>query len=613
MGRSERISMMKHNYSFAKKATAVFLSAVIFAAMLAGMFGILYMAESDYYSSTLTQVQKADQTQMLVDKIERVRYLFLVEGMDPAEYFENTNFEFTIIDGNGYTVLSTYGGMAPECEESMELSDGLYTYTITGYVVPNGGEDIFAGRLSFVELLYQTRYTLIVLEFFAVCVFVVLLIFLFCAAGYRRGETKPRYGTMEKIPFDVFTVLYAAIGIFLGVLLMGGLVTLWRPLSIVVSALFFVLIYLLGLSYLLSFAIRLKVGGLVKNMLICRAVMWIFREFSAFFQRLPLIRKTVVCVVAVLLIDFIALVSFYHTSQYMLYWLIKSIIVVPIIFYIAVALRRLEKGGEQIAKGDLTYQIDTSHMIGDFKEFGNSLNSIREGMSRAVEERIKSERMKTELITNVSHDIKTPLTSIINYVDLIKKEPIESETLREYIAVLDRQSARLKKLIEDLVEASKASTGNLTVDMTPCDIGVLIQQAVGEYDEKLKNAKLEAIVTCPEEPVKIMADGRYMWRVIDNLMNNICKYSQNGTRIYLSLSEERGMAILTFKNISRYPLNISEEELMERFVRGDSSRSTEGSGLGLSIARSLTELQKGRLTLSIDGDLFKAVLTFPTI
>ncbi len=605
--------MKKHNYSFAKKATAVFLSAILFAAILAGMFGILYMAESDYYSSTLTQVQKDAQTQMVYDRIEKIRYLFLYEGTDPVEYFENTNFQFMLTDENGYAVLNTYSGAEAEYEQSVEFTDGIHTYTITGYIVPGAGEDIFAGRLSFIELLYSARYTLIVLEFIAVCAFIVLLIYLFCAAGYRREEARPRYGALEKIPFDVFTVLYGIIAVLLGLILFGGNVLFWNPIALLISALLFICFYLLALSYLLSFAIRLKVGGLVKNMLIYRIFAWLFREIGSFFRHLPLIWKTVLFVGVVLLLDFIAILSCYYTSSYLLYWFIRALILVPVIFYIAVTLRRLETGGKQIAKGDLTYQIDTSHMIGDFKQFGNSLNSIREGMSRAVDERIKSERMKTELITNVSHDIKTPLTSIINYVDLIKKEPIENEAIREYVAVLDRQSARLKKLIEDLVEASKASTGNLTVDMKPCDFGVLLQQAVGEYDEKLKSAGLEAIVTCPEEPVKIMADGRYMWRVIDNLMSNICKYSQPGTRIYLNLAKESGKAVVTFKNISRYSLNISAEELMERFVRGDSSRSTEGSGLGLSIARSLAELQKGRLSLSIDGDLFKATLIFPTI
>lgn len=617
--------MKKHKYSFTKKAIAVFLSAIVFVFILAGAVGIVYMAECDYYSSTLTQVKKAAQSQMVYDKLDKVYELFYY-GEDPAEYFENTNFEFDI-SKNGAALLSTYGGGDILCSEIREYTreyldrneDGeiieqiTEEYAVTGYVVSGDAEDIFGGILSLVELLYSARYTLIVLEFLAVCVFVVLMIFLFCAAGYRNGEEKPQNGTLEKIPFDVFTALYLLIGA-VGFIILGGFsFNSSNSLVLILTCLSLVLLYLLVLSYLISLTVRLKAGGLIKSMLIYRVFAWFFRKIGAFFAHLPLIWKTVVVVAGILFIDFIALISSYYTSSFIGYWLIKNIILVPIIFYIAVTLRRLEAGGKKIAEGDFTYQIDTTHMIGDFKEFGNSLNSISEGMSKAVDERMKSERMKTELITNVSHDIKTPLTSIINYVDLIEKENIDNETLREYIAVLDRQAARLKKLIEDLVEASKASTGNLTVNMTECDVGVLLQQTVGEYDEKLEKADLKAIVTCPEEPVKIMADGRYMWRVFDNLMNNICKYSQSGTRIYLGLEKTNGNAVVTFKNISRVPLNISADELMERFVRGDSSRSTEGSGLGLSIARSLTELQNGTLSLSVDGDLFKATLTFKTI
>ena len=252
-------------------------------------------------------------------------------------------------------------------------------------------------------------------------------------------------------------------------------------------------------------------------------------------------------------------------------------------------------------------------MHGDFKDFAESLNNINEGLSVAINEKMKSERFKTELITNVSHDIKTPLTSIINYVDLIKKEKPENENIKEFIDVLDRQSSRLKKLIEDLMEASKASTGNLAVNLSVCEAGVLLSQTVGEFDERLNAAGLTPVVGIPEAPVKIMADGRHLWRVFDNLMNNICKYSQNGTRVYLDVSEKDGKAKITFRNISKYELNITGEELTERFVRGDKSRNTEGSGLGLSIARSLTELQGGELKIDIDGDLFKVTLTFDTV
>jgi signal transduction histidine kinase len=213
----------------------------------------------------------------------------------------------------------------------------------------------------------------------------------------------------------------------------------------------------------------------------------------------------------------------------------------------------------------------------------------------------------------VSHDIKTPLTSIINYADLIGKEPAGSEKMTEYAEVLLRQSERLKKLIEDLVEASKASTGNLEVVLAPCEVGVLLTQTAGEYQRRLLDADLTLVTRQPEHPVTILADGRRLWRIFDNLMNNICKYAQGGTRVYLTLAEQEGQAVISFKNTSRSPLDISAEDLMERFVRGDASRGTEGNGLGLSIAKSLTDLQGGTMELTADGDLFKVVLRFSRV
>ena len=231
-------------------------------------------------------------------------------------------------------------------------------------------------------------------------------------------------------------------------------------------------------------------------------------------------------------------------------------------------------------------------------------------MNVAVEERMKSERLKTELITNVSHDIKTPLTSIINYADLIVEEPTENARITEYAEVLKRQSARLKKLIEDLMEASKASTGNIEVHMVPCEVGVLLTQTMGEYEQRLAELGLELVARQPEHPVRIMADGKLLWRVFDNLLNNICKYAMGGTRVYLTVEERDDKVAIAFKNISKYPLDISAEELKERFVRGDKSRHTEGNGLGLSITQSLTQLQGGELELTVDGDFFKVVLMF---
>ena len=276
-------------------------------------------------------------------------------------------------------------------------------------------------------------------------------------------------------------------------------------------------------------------------------------------------------------------------------------------------MQKLHEGSKRVAFGDMSQPIDTSRMFWKFKEHGENINKVSDGIALAVEDRMKSEHFKTELITNVSHDIKTPLTSIINYVDLIKKEDVQDEKLQEYVDVLDRQSARLKKLIEDLMEASKASTGNLAVNLEECDVDVLLTQIIGEFEERLAKNQLEVVVDKPEHPVVMMADGRHIWRVIDNLLNNACKYSLPGTRVYVSLKQEKQEAVIVFKNISKTALNIPSDELMERFVRGDSSRNTEGSGLGLSIAQSLTELMQGSMKLEIDGDLFKVTLRFPTI
>ncbi|MBQ5535841.1 MAG: sensor histidine kinase, partial [Oscillospiraceae bacterium] len=233
-----------------------------------------------------------------------------------------------------------------------------------------------------------------------------------------------------------------------------------------------------------------------------------------------------------------------------------------------------------------------------------------QGMGIAVEKQLKSERLKTELITNVSHDIKTPLTSIINYVDLLRRDHTP-EQQEEYLSVLDRQSRKLKKLTEDLVEVSKASTGNLPVNASRRSISELLSQALGEYSEKLEGAQLEPVLSLPQHDLFACVDGTLMWRVLDNLFSNACKYAQSGTRLYIDAAERDGQVCLAFKNISRERLNIPADELLERFVRGDSARSTEGSGLGLNIARSLTELQGGTFSLSIDGDLFKVELMLP--
>ena len=275
--------------------------------------------------------------------------------------------------------------------------------------------------------------------------------------------------------------------------------------------------------------------------------------------------------------------------------------------------QRLKDGIREIATGNLEYQIDMSQLSGDELDMAKDLNNLKDGMETALERMMKSERMKTDLITNVSHDLKTPLTSIINYVDILKKEDIPDEKIRGYIQILEQKSLRLKNLTEDLMEAAKISSGNITLEIQNINLKQLIHQTNAEFEEKFARRNLSLVCTLPDSDVFIKADSRRMWRVIENLYNNAAKYAQPYSRVYVDGRLESGKAILIIKNVSEAPLNISADELMERFVRGDVARNTEGSGLGLEIARNLTVMQKGSFDIQLDGDLFKVVLTFDAV
>jgi signal transduction histidine kinase len=441
-----------------------------------------------------------------------------------------------------------------------------------------------------------------------------------CSAGRRRGKEEIIPNGLDKIPFDIFLSLvllltYIVFAIINSVYFSGTIITV---ISIAILLAVWVLLFLM---LTMSFASRYKMGGWWKNTIIYRFFSFIFRTIhkiilgvKCLLQHLSLLWKAILALFVLAIVElFIIIVTSYHLEMQIVIWLFGKLLFVPAILFIIIQMEKLQIGSQKIASGEMDYRIDTRRLFWEFKQHGENLNNISVGMSKAVDERMKSERFKTELITNVSHDIKTPLTSIVNYVDLLKREEIQEGTIKEYVDVLDRQSSRLKKLIDDLVEASKASTGNLAVNSSRTEVGVLLAQTIGEYDERMEENDLELILHQPEQEVFIMADGRLLWRVFDNLMGNICKYSQPGTRVYLSLERVNGEAAITFKNISKYALNITSEELLERFVRGDSARTTEGSGLGLSIAKSLVELQGGKLDLVIDGDLFKVILRFNTV
>ena len=444
-----------------------------------------------------------------------------------------------------------------------------------------------------------------------------LLVFLFLmgAAGRRRGTDEIAGRFAEKIPFDLFTVLIAA-GLLLVMQLLdkeinrGSFVI---QLAVVVFAV--LAAALLGLWWCMSLAVRVKQKTLLRGTICYKLLRLAGRALKALWGWLKTLIVSIPLVWRGLLVyggaAFVGLIAAMANRRDALgLWFSGNLLLFPLVLWALVAARRLRDGAKEIADGNTAYTVPTKYLFGEAKRHAEDLNRIQSGISRAVDERLRSERMKTELITNVSHDIKTPLTSIVSYVDLLSKEEIDNEKAREYIAVLQRQSARLKKLTDDLVEASKASSGALPTTLERCELGVMLEQTAGEYGERLAGKELTLVLRRPEREVFVRADVRHTQRIFDNLMNNILKYALPGTRVYLELTEETNGAAVIFRNTSRSEIVQSPEELTERFVRGDASRSSEGSGLGLSIARSLAELQGGSLSVTVDGDLFKVTLGF---
>lgn len=497
-------------------------------------------------------------------------------------------------------------------------------------------EDEYALIYHQAEQLYDNRNVIPVICCTGTILALLCFIFLLCSAGHKNGREGITPSAIHEIHLDVYTVV-VAIGAFTGLYLAFGWIGMNQSMiNLIVLVVLFAAEVIWCTLYFMELAIRLKMGKWWQNTILYR----VFRFFGRFCKRvfrgivklilgIPMVWRTALLCLAVCVAEFFGLMLFYNNTDVLLFfWAIEKFILCGAITFVALMCKELQEGSEALANGDLNYKLDTSHMVLSFKEHGENLNRIGEGISAAVEQRMKSEHLKTELITNVSHDIKTPLTSIINYADLIGKEVSgdvkdtgdgagtetaqeREQHISEYAEVLLRQSQKLKKLLDDLLEASKATTGNLEVHPEVCDVSVLLSQAVGEYEQRFSEKKLETIVKQPEETVKVMADGRHLWRVFDNLLNNIYKYAQAGSRVYLNVEHDGQNANIIFRNMSAYPLEMSPEELEERFTRGDRSRHMEGNGLGLSIAKSLTELQKGDMEIVTDGDLFKVVITLP--
>ena len=438
---------------------------------------------------------------------------------------------------------------------------------------------------------------------------IAMIVYLIWATGHEKGKEGIQLNSLDKISYEIISIVIMFI---IGMMISFAVASIESqiPQKILVSV--FLLCYLIGYASLAVWVAttirRLKAKQFIRSFLIYKVCRWIKVTVQKVFRKVTdkenTNRKITIIywgfvIISIILactfwsgIGFILLIAFWIWAYYKLLQYNKK-------------LQKINEALRNIYEGNPNVKLNEDELEGTLKIMAKYINDIAGGFTNAIEQSLKSERLKTELITNVSHDIKTPLTSIINYVDLLKKEDIQNAQVEQYIAVLDKKSQRLKKLIEDLVEASKVSSGNVKLNMEVINLKELLNQTVGEFEDKLEKKNLKLEMDLPEENILIKADNRYLYRVIENVFSNISKYALEGSRVYIKLEKQKEEVYLEFKNISKDKLNISAEELMQRFVRGDKSRYTEGSGLGLSIAESLTELQGGKFKIEIDGDLFK--------
>lgn len=618
---------------------------------------------SDYYMSSLSTPLS--------------RYSHYEEAIDDEDYIDNTiqninginyvdedynytkNFEYLLIDN---TTNQIYTNLIPTQktdtidEIKSEISKNAYYWNYNGGISTNIS-NLSSENISYTEyvytvlesheyelytsvnqdLLYKDNFVfgkmafdlintigntpVILILILSLSLLILICSYLVISLGHKKDYEGIYLNYLDKLPLGVlFVLLFLAGGMFafVGVLGPAAINTIFSIIAVII---FCIDLYVCFAVFVSSVIKRIKAGTIFTNTITYILLKWLkklFIKFKNWYRK---------C------LDLL----FTNTNSTLKLWLIYfgfilgSIILVNIAapftllaiglwIYIFILLLRkvnsfykIKDAVHNIYEGKNDIKLDESDFNGDLVELASDVNDIAGGFSNAISESLKSERLKTELITNVSHDIKTPLTSIISYVDLLKQENIENEKAKEYIGVLDSKSQRLKRLIEDLVEASKASSGNIKLNMEKLKVSELIKQCIGEFEDKFKANGLEIISNMPQEDICINADSRYMYRVIENVFSNITKYALKNSRVYIDVEKDADKININIKNVSKDKLNISPDELMQRFVRGDKSRFTEGSGLGLSISKSLTELQNGDFKIFIDGDLFKVNLRFDMV
>ncbi len=487
------------------------------------------------------------------------------------------------------------------------------TYLVSVTMAEDALKDTFHSNLT---TLYPYRDSLIFGAALALILTAAVVVYLICAAG-RASDGTVRPGGLNKLPLDVYLLCACGIG-WLPLKQMQRIYASYNSLTFLTASLlvlYGIIVGLLALAVLFALSAQVKVGHghWWRHSVMGKGILALIKGVTALFSKMHIIWQWLVITVLLLVLTILSVLGavWKHWNVAMtVLFVLCCIGCVAVIGYGSWCFAMIVTGARKMAGGEMDHKIPTRHLRGSFRDCALQLNALSETTMQAVQSQVRSERMKTELITNVSHDIKTPLTSIINFVELLRR-PYNEEEGRQYLEVLSRQSLQLKKLIEDLIELSKASSGNLQANIVTLDAVESVNQALGEFMDKMEKVHLTPVFHVPHEPVKIAADGRLTWRVLANLLSNAVKYATPGTRVFVDISKAKDTVQLSIKNISREELQLTAEDLLERFVRGDVSRNREGSGLGLNIAKTLMEVQHGSLQLTLDGDLFKVTLTFP--
>ncbi len=545
-----------------------------------------------------------------------------VVNIYPAYSPDTTVPATTPTEGYTDTTVPTIPGYEPVRVEKLDVwedlqkliyevhfYDGGPTYSVSVTMAPAALKDTFHSNLT---TFYPYRYTLI----WGAALFMILsaaaAVYLVCVAGRtKEGTVCP--GGLNRLPLDVYLVgagLLAWLPIRLSVDIYGS----YNSLTFLTASLLVlcgIVVCLLGLAVLFALAAQAKLGGghWWRHTLLGTCIRALAKGMTALFSMMGVIWQWLAVSAILLAVTVLSAMNVRNTASFFLFLLVCAVCL-GVVGYGGWCFALVLTGARKMSRGEFQHKIPTEHLRGGFRDCAEQMNALSETTMQAVSSQVRSERMKTELITNVSHDIKTPLTSIVNFVDLLGK-PHGKDEEKQYLEVLSRQSLQLKKLIEDLMDLSRAGSGNMQANITALDAAETVNQALGEFADKMAAVQLTPVFRAPEEPVLIAGDGRLTWRVLSNLLNNAVKYATPGTRVYLELSRAEDKVLLSVKNVSREELCYTAEELMERFVRGDASRNREGSGLGLNIAKSLMEVQHGNLQLLLDGDLFKVTLVFP--